>query len=232
MNALDTIRGLLTRATVEIRVVDFVLALVLSATAAAIVSVLYRVFYEERATGSQIHRSFLLLSPSVTALFIAIQFSLPLSLGLVGALTIIRFRTPVKEPEEVGFLMLVIALSIVSATFHYLLMAVLLGLCLVVLLAQRYLPRLAGPRRNDGVLLVTLDGEIPPDTRREALGLVEGKLRRARLQSVSFADGETTLHYSFAGLRFEELQELRGSLQAVAPVRKLNAYFNRQGAIS
>ncbi len=34
---------------------------------------------------------------SITAIFICIQFSLPLSLGLLGALSIVRFRTPVKE---------------------------------------------------------------------------------------------------------------------------------------
>ncbi|MBI1926027.1 DUF4956 domain-containing protein, partial [Candidatus Poribacteria bacterium] len=101
-----------------ITVTGFIFALILSAIVAYIVSALYQVFYENRATGSQIHRCFLLLSPSITALFIAIQFSLPLSLGLLGSLSIIRFRTPIKEPEEVGFIMLLIATSVVCATFQ------------------------------------------------------------------------------------------------------------------
>jgi len=41
-----------------------------------------------------------------------IKTSLALSLGLVGALSIIRFRTPVKEPEELAYLFLAIAVGI------------------------------------------------------------------------------------------------------------------------
>ena len=65
-------------------------ALIGSLISSFLVSFLYVRFYGSRATGSQIHRSFLLIGPSITAIFIAIQFSLPLSLGLLGALSIVR----------------------------------------------------------------------------------------------------------------------------------------------
>lgn len=46
----------------------------------------------------------------VTILIISIvKSSLALSLGLVGALSIVRFRTPIKEPEELSYLFLAIA---------------------------------------------------------------------------------------------------------------------------
>ena len=38
-----------------------------------------------------------------------VKSSLALSLGLVGALSIVRFRTPIKEPEELAYLFLAIA---------------------------------------------------------------------------------------------------------------------------
>jgi hypothetical protein len=48
-----------------------------------------------------------------TVLVISIvKASLALSLGLVGALSIVRFRTPVKEPEELAYLFLAIALGL------------------------------------------------------------------------------------------------------------------------
>ena len=49
-------------------------------------ALLYRFFYERRGTGSQIHRAFPLLALAVTTLFIGVQLSLPLSLGLLGSL--------------------------------------------------------------------------------------------------------------------------------------------------
>jgi hypothetical protein len=48
-----------------------------------------------------------------TVLIISIvQSSIALSLGLVGALSIVRFRTPIKEPEELAYLFVAIALGI------------------------------------------------------------------------------------------------------------------------
>jgi hypothetical protein len=41
-----------------------------------------------------------------------VKISLALSLGLVGALSIIRFRTPIKEPEELAYLFLSVALGV------------------------------------------------------------------------------------------------------------------------
>ena len=41
-----------------------------------------------------------------------VKSSLALSLGLVGALSVIRFRTPIKEPEELAYLFLAIALGL------------------------------------------------------------------------------------------------------------------------
>ena len=41
-----------------------------------------------------------------------VKSSLALSLGLVGALSVIRFRTPIKEPEELVYLFLAIALGL------------------------------------------------------------------------------------------------------------------------
>jgi hypothetical protein len=41
-----------------------------------------------------------------------VKSSLALSLGLVGALSIVRFRTPVKEPEELAYLFMAIAIGL------------------------------------------------------------------------------------------------------------------------
>ena len=140
---LGKIARLVRDPSVSVDMASIIFALCISVVAGIVVSLLYQRFYSQRATGSQVHRAFLLMSPSITALFIAIQFSLPLSLGLLGALSIIRFRTPIKEPEEVGFIFLLIASSVVCATFQFVLLFVLLGLAGFVLALQHYVPRLA-----------------------------------------------------------------------------------------
>jgi hypothetical protein len=100
----------------QIGVLPFVFLMAVSLVGTFLASWLYLRFYSSRATGSQVYRAFPLLGLSITAIFVCIQFSLPLSLGLLGALSIVRFRTPIKEPEEIGFIMLVIAAWIATAT--------------------------------------------------------------------------------------------------------------------
>ena len=228
---LSAIGKLLASPSADVGAADLALALCVSMAAAGLAALLYRLFYEDRATGSQVHRSFLLIGPAVTALFMAIQFSLPLSLGLVGALTIVRFRTPIKEPEEVGFIMLLIATSIISATFRYLLLLMLLGVAVAGLLARRYLPRLFGSKRSDGVLLVTLESgpSGPPLVR--IIAVLETLLGTPRLQSVSGADGLTTLHYSFTSLEPDGLARLESGLREISPVQKINVFYNRHGRL-
>jgi hypothetical protein len=125
------------------------------------------------------------MSPAITAIFIAIQFSLPLSLGLLGALSIVRFRTPIKEPEEVGFLMLLIASAVVCATFQFLLLVVLLGLAVIVLALQRLSPNLLRSKRKDGVLLVTLASGVTDEAKDEILKSIGTRLSNGRLEGVS-----------------------------------------------
>ncbi len=55
---------------------------------------------------------FLLLIPSMILIISIIKSSIALSLGLVGALSIVRFRTPIKEPEELLYLFVAIAIGL------------------------------------------------------------------------------------------------------------------------
>ena len=49
---------------------------------------------------------------TTTLIIMVVKSSLALSLGLVGALSIVRFRAAIKEPEELAFLFLAIALGL------------------------------------------------------------------------------------------------------------------------
>lgn len=59
------------------------------------------------------------LSIGVTIIIIVVKSSLALSLGLVGALSIVRFRTPIKEPEELTYIFLCIGIGIATGANQY-----------------------------------------------------------------------------------------------------------------
>ena len=72
--------------------------------------------YNRRAKSRVLRRDLGLVLPVIcltTLLVISVvKSSLALSLGLVGALSIVRFRTPIKEPEELAYIFLAIAIGL------------------------------------------------------------------------------------------------------------------------
>src|SRR3972149_6561473 len=107
-----------------------------SLLAAVAAYLMYQWFYGSRHIGAGVHRTFILGGPAITALFLGIQTSIPLGLGLLGALSFVRFRTPVKDPAEIGFLLLLIASSIGAATNNFLVTAILFAIAFLSLGVQ------------------------------------------------------------------------------------------------
>lgn len=226
---LDTALAALQRIREQVDVGEFLSALLAALLAAFAAQLLYRFFYERRGTGSQIHRSFPLLALSVTTLFVGVQVSLPLSLGLLGSLSIIRFRTPVKEPEEVGFVMLVIASSICAATLEFAFIVWLFVFALAALLAMRG-AALCPWLRRDGLLVLSLP-DAAADERAEALEqALAARFRRVRTESVSSRDGTTTLQYAVAGLEGDAADAVR-AIREAAPGASANLFLDRPGGL-
>ena len=104
----------------------------------------------------KVARVFVFVAATTMLVITVVQTSLALSLGLVGALSIIRFRTPIKEPEELAYLFLAIGLGLGLGANQWLVtclvFVVILGyMALISLGRQGALP----PR-----LLVHVSGEL------------------------------------------------------------------------
>ncbi|HPS56741.1 MAG TPA: DUF4956 domain-containing protein [Spirochaetota bacterium] len=209
----------------------FLLLLMLSLIAAMIISYLYLKFYKNRATGSQIHRAFPLLGISVTAIFICIQFSLPLSLGLLGALSIVRFRTPIKEPEEIGFIMVVISTSICCATFNILFLCLILLVTYIGLLILQKGPRFMKGRLNDGVIIITLPSDSFNEKAQNILTFLRNTLPAGKIESLIENRDETVVSYSFTRLDDEMIIRMKNEMNTISGKINANFFFNRIGDI-
>lgn len=231
MNTINRLRTLEEIQAVQMRMdAGLFLTILLTTLAAALAaSVLYRIFYESRATGSQIHRAFPLLGIAMACIFITVQISIPLSLGLMGSLSIIRFRTPIKEPEEIGFIMLVIAASLSAATLNFRFIILLFAVALVSLIAIR------GARtwkflHRDGVLVLTLDDAAADTAYPDLKAYLDNCMGRIRLESSSSHDGVTSIQMAFSGLK-SDVVELQRGLRAAAELKSVNVFLDRPGGI-
>jgi uncharacterized membrane protein YhiD involved in acid resistance len=99
-----------------------------------IMSFILREFYIKRSfsLSGKLHIGSVIpvLSAVVFLVIIVVKSSLALSLGLVGALSIVRFRTPIKEPEELIYLFLAIAIGLGYAAGQVLITTIITSLIL------------------------------------------------------------------------------------------------------
>lgn len=213
----------------QINASQFMIIILVSLVSSYLAVIFYRFFYESRGTGSQVHRSFPLLGISITTLFIGIQLSIPLSLGLLGALSIIRFRTPIKEPEEIGFIMLVIAASISSATFNFHYIIIMYLVAFVSLLITRSAQMIKFLKR-DGVLVITMSDEAAEASMGTLLEYLRSNLRWVRMESSSSRDGTTSLQLAFSGLN-GEVTSFQQGLRKLAEIKTISVFLDRPGGI-
>jgi hypothetical protein len=228
---LDNLFGALTPGTgPQVTPLAFLMLMAVSLLSCLFISYLYVHFYSNRATGSQVHRAFPLLGISITAIFVTIQFSLPLSLGLLGALSIVRFRTPIKEPEEIGFIMLVIAVAIATATFKLAFVGVIFVVALAALFGQALTQRFAHGA-GDGTIVISLASDGKAADPAAITALLRRRLPKAKLESVSQSDRETVVSYNFQGLSGTALAGLQAEISDAAGPSSYNVFFNRPGSL-
>jgi hypothetical protein len=143
----------------------------------------------------------------------------------------VRFRTPIKEPEEIGFIMLLVASSIACATFNMLFLGILLAVALLALIILRLNGGILKGRLNDGMVIVSLPSNIYKAKSKELLELLEKKLPKGRVDSITENNKESIVSYSFIKLEKDTMLELNSALKAVDSEVESNLYFNRSGEI-
>ena len=171
-------------------------AILFSLVASIIAYLMYQLFYGSWYIGAGVHRTFIIGGPAITALFLGIQVSIPLSLGLLGALSFVRFRTPVKDPAEIGFLLLLIASSIGAATNNYLVTAILFVLVFISL-SIHWLTRNRFTLFGRGQLMISVDQPSFPDLEGKLTTFLRERLRGLRLETMSVLEDRVSLHYQY-----------------------------------
>ena len=103
----------------ELGIFQWLLGLFLTLLLSYFIQYTYRKYSLSVSNLSHFTKIFIPFAISVFLIISTIKASLALSLGLVGALSIIRFRTAIKEPEQLIYLFILIGIAISSAANQF-----------------------------------------------------------------------------------------------------------------
>lgn len=130
----------------SISVWQILLGLVLSLAAGVFILFIYKKTMRRAAVSRSFQLSLLLICTITAIMVLTITSNLALSLGMVGALSIVRFRTAVKDPADTAFLFWAVAAGITAGAGFYLLTLIgCLAAGLICLLSVKYMDKTSKP---------------------------------------------------------------------------------------
>lgn len=184
------------------------------------VATVYRYTHRSMNYESSFMSTLVLLTPIVTMVMFFIQGDLVLSLGLVGSLSIIRFRTPIKDTRDMVFLFWSIAAGLGSGTMQWT-YTVLASLFITLLLTLFHYIKYGRQLHNEYILIIS--GGTPHNF--SAIDhLVSHTDAQVQLRSHEIDGDSWELTYEF---RFDvkierRIQQIASDVHSVEGVRKVS----------
>ena len=123
---------------IEIDFGNFFIALFLSLILAYLVKLTYIKVGRALNDKDYFSDTFIPLAIITTLVITVIKFSLALSLGLVGALSIVRFRAAIKEPEELVYLFFIISIGLANGANQFLLSTISTIIIILFLFSRNF----------------------------------------------------------------------------------------------
>lgn len=185
---------------------------------------LHNVYFKDSDSKDEgLARSFIFLTPTLMTIFWVVQFSLPLSVGLVGTLSFVRFRSPVKRAEDVSFIVISLASAISCAVGKPLMGGALMLVFLCYALGRNH----RRPDKITGSNSVVITYNTKKGT---GFAEIENVLREANcahyhLLSSTIKDGVNTVVFRIPSAHSEQLGLVTNKLESADTQSEINILF-------
>ena len=171
----------------SISILDMALALVLAFGLGLFIFLIYKKTYAGVMYSSSFGVTLVALTMITTLVILAVTSNVVLSLGMVGALSIVRFRAAIKEPLDIAFLFWAIAIGIVLAAGMIPLAvfgSVFIGIIILIFANHKDMS-------NPFIVVLTCDGH---ESEQKAMKYLMKHTRRCTVKSKTAQRGSVELN--------------------------------------
>ena len=199
---------------VQIELSNFVLSLFCAAVLSFIVHLFYIRFSSTLSNRVEFSKNFVVLGVATCIVIMIVKSSLALSLGLVGALSIVRFRAAIKEPEELVYLFLIIAVGLGCGANQLIITIVgIFFALLTILIYSKYLNNKKDTSTETINMGIIIEENIS-DAQIDKLIKDANKISlESKFISMSRSESNTTVNLDIRPTTFEELTKLTGIIK-------------------
>jgi uncharacterized membrane protein YhiD involved in acid resistance len=208
----------------EINTVGLAVGLVMTALLCYTLGRIYIKYGSSFSNRSLLLRSLVIVGVTTALIISIVKSSLALSLGLVGALSIIRFRTAIKEPEELAFFFISISIGLGMGAEQFI--PTLIGTAIIfsyLLISKRGLTQ-----KVYSNLLITLGDESDQEKRGQSIiELVSSHAKKIDLRRLESQGQNLEMAFQIEFSSHEDLFTLRAKLKETYPDIKFSFLENK-----
>lgn len=194
---------------------QYIAYILLCALLLFLLAVVYRRFGQSISNRAQLSKVLMIVGLTTFIIISIVKSSLALSLGLVGALSIVRFRTAIKEPEELGYFFMAIAIGLGMGANQ--LLPTLIGFTVLMLIV--ILQHKGGSSSITQNLLI----DVRCDSQKSALLLqkitdvIDNHTQQLDVKRIKHGQESLNINYLVKVASFESLTKINDSLIASYP---------------
>ena len=216
---------------IEIDFFNFFIAIFLSLILSLIVKFTYKKVGRALNDKDYFSDTFIPLCMITTLVITVIKFSLALSLGLVGALSIVRFRAAIKEPEELVYLFFVISIGLANGANQFVLSVIATLLIISFLLLRNFLisKRINEFEFNSDVNILNIEIKNSTKTLEEIIENLNAHLDYLKIKSADF-NGELNSYVFWFNLKENQTHNFLSTLNNLSKEGVQLSMYSKTGA--
>jgi len=210
---LSSLKILATQ-NIAINLQNFIISLLISIFLSFLVQQFYKRFSSTLSNKEEFSKNFLILAATTTIIITIVKSSLALSLGLVGALSIVRFRAAIKEPEELVYLFLIISIGLACGAGQF--QVIIIGIIIILILIflhSKSTSKIKIKNLDKLSLSIICNFNAKEKEIENLKNLLLKKSDFIKLISLVKSDSSTTLNFQIQIKNFQALNSVVNSIQ-------------------
>jgi len=200
---------------IQINLITFVEGLMLAGFLSFIIQITYLKFSTSLSNKFDFAKIFIILGLTTTLVITIVKSSLALSLGLVGALSIVRFRAAIKEPEELVYLFLIIAtgLGCGSGQLKITLIGIIFSLFIIIIFSIFWEKKFVEQETLNSSLI--FDKRVSDKEIDNIIAKIDPLCSLIQFISLSSTENQTTLNLDLKPKNFEKIGEIIETIKKI-----------------
>ncbi|MDA3884996.1 MAG: DUF4956 domain-containing protein [Candidatus Delongbacteria bacterium] len=223
MNKIETFEQFMATTKGIIGINDFLINILIAAILSGLLGIVYVKFGKSLSNRRQFAANFIIITLTTMMIITIVKSSLALSLGLVGALSIVRFRTAIKEPEELAYMFLSISIGLGMGASQTQITVTGFLFIVGVIILRGFIKK----NEKNGNFFITINTVGTDFSLSKLTGILEKHCMKAELKRIDDENNTINIVLNAEFRRSDDIEGVRNELKSIDENIKISIFEDK-----